>query len=94
MPLTFDFPLEKLQTYMGINPRPVDFDAYWDAALAEMRALDPQVTLTPAAFQASYAECFDMTFTGVGGARIYAKVLKPKKASAPHPAILVPRLLR
>lgn len=89
MPLTFDFPLEKLQTYMGINPRPADFDAYWDAALAEMRALDPQVTLTPAAFQASYAECYDMTFTGVGGARIYAKLLKPKKASAPHPAILM-----
>lgn len=89
MPLTFDFPLEKLQTYMGINPRPADFDAYWDAALAEMRALDPQVTLTPAAFQASYADCFDMTFTGVGGARIYAKLLKPKKASAPHPAVLM-----
>ena len=89
MPLTFDFPLEKLQTYMGINPRPADFDAYWDAALAEMRALDPQVSLAPATFQASYAECFDMTFTGVGGARIYAKLLKPKKASAPHPAVLM-----
>jgi len=89
MPLTFDFPLEKLQTYMGINPRPADFDAYWDAALAEMRALDPQVTLMPATFQASYADCFDMTFTGVGEARIYAKLLKPKNAPAPHPAVLM-----
>ncbi|HNT75448.1 MAG TPA: alpha/beta fold hydrolase [Anaerolineae bacterium] len=89
MPLTFDFPLEKLKTYQGINPRPVDFDGYWDAALAEMRALDPQVTLTLAAFQAPFADCYDMTFTGVGGARIYAKLLKPKAAPAPHPAILM-----
>lgn len=89
MPLTFDFPLAELKTYQGINPRPADFDAYWDAGLAEMRALDPQVTLTPAAFQAPFAECYDMTFTGVGGARLYAKLLKPQAAPAPRPAVLM-----
>ena len=68
MPLTFDFPLDKLQTYQGINPRPADFDAYWDAALAEMHALDPQMELVPAEFQAPGAECFHLYFTGVGGA--------------------------
>ena len=56
MPLMFDFPLEKLKTYMGINPRPEDFDTYWDEGLAEMRALDPQVELVPAEYQTSYAE--------------------------------------
>ena len=30
MPL-IDFPLETLRTYKGLNPRPADFDAYWDA---------------------------------------------------------------
>ena len=30
MPLTFDFPLEKLKTYQGTNPSPADFDAYWE----------------------------------------------------------------
>jgi len=89
MPLMFDFPLEQLKVYQGINPRPADFDAFWDASLAEMRALDPQVELVPAAFQAPYAECFDMTFTGVGGARVYAKLLRPKIAPAPHPAVLM-----
>ena len=29
MPLCFDFPFEQLKTYLGINPRPADFDAYW-----------------------------------------------------------------
>jgi hypothetical protein len=25
MPLTFDFPLEQLKTYQGINPKPVSY---------------------------------------------------------------------
>ena len=89
MPLTFDFPWEKLVTSQGTNPRPSDHEAYWDKALTEMRALDPQVELVPAAFQAPFAECFHMYFTGVGGARVHAKLLRPKNASAPHPAVLM-----
>jgi cephalosporin-C deacetylase len=89
MPLTFDFPLEKLKTYQGINPRPADLDVFWDARLAEMHALDPRVSLTPAAFQTPFADCFDLRFTGVGGARVYAKLLQPKHAPAPHPAVVM-----
>ena len=89
MPLTFDYSFDKLQTYMGINPRPADFDAFWDRGLAEMRALDPQVELVPAKFQAPMAECFHMYFTGVGGARVHAKLLRPRQAAAPHPAVLM-----
>jgi len=89
MPLTFDFPLEKLYTYQGINPRPVNFDVYWDSALAEMRALDPRVELVPAEFQTPQAECFDLFFNGVGGARVHAKLLRPKNGNHPHPAVLM-----
>ncbi len=89
MPLMFDFPLEELKGYQGINPRPADFDAFWDAGLAEMRALDDQVTLEPAAFQTSFAECCDLYFTGVGGARVHAQVIRPREAPAPHPAVLM-----
>jgi len=32
MPLLFDMPLEQLKTYEGLNPRPDDFDAFWDYA--------------------------------------------------------------
>ncbi len=88
MPLTFDFPLEKLKTYQGLNPRPADFDAFWDRALAEMHALDPQVQLVPAPFQVPTADCFDLYFTGVGGARVHAKYLRPKVNPEPHPAVL------
>jgi cephalosporin-C deacetylase len=89
MPLTFDFPLEKLYTYQGLNPKPADLDAFWDKALAEMRALDAQVELIPAEFQVPFAECFHMYFTGVGGARVHAKLVRPKGAKAPHPAVLM-----
>lgn len=72
-----DMPLVELREYMGINPRPDNFDSYWADALAEMRAVDRDVTITPAEFTADFADCYDMYFTGVGGARIYAKLLKP-----------------
>ena len=87
MPLTFDMPWDELQTYRGCNPRPADFDAYWERGLAEMRALDPQIEITAADFQTPYAECSHMYFTGVGGARIHAKLVRPRHGTAPHPAI-------
>jgi cephalosporin-C deacetylase len=89
MPLSFDFPFEKLQTYQGINPRPANFDQFWDAGLAEMRALDPQIELKPASFQAPFTDCFDLYFTGVGDSRVHAKLLQPKEGSAPHPAVVM-----
>jgi len=76
MPLV-DMPLEQLLKYQGRNPRPADHDEYWERSLAEMRAIDPQVELVPAAFQVPGAECFDLFFTGVRGARIHAKYVRP-----------------
>jgi cephalosporin-C deacetylase len=104
MPLQFDMPLEQLFDYQGANPRPDDFDAFWDRALAEMAALDPEVELVPAEFESSFADCFHLYFTGVGAARVHAKLLRPKSGqpysgkpasgkpnsgAAPHPAVLM-----
>jgi cephalosporin-C deacetylase len=89
MPLMFDLPLEKLYTYQGSSPRPDDFDAFWDRSLADMSAIDPQVELVPAAFKAPYAECFHMYFTGLGGARVHAKLLRPKAQQGAGPAVLM-----
>lgn len=82
-----DMPLEQLQTYEGRNPRPDDFDKYWDDALGEMHALDPQIERTPSDFACSYAICEDLFFTGVGGARIHCKLVRPKEQSAPGPGL-------
>ena len=87
MPLV-DLPLAQLHEYKGRNPRPADMDEYWDRALAEMRALDPRVELEPYPLKTHHAECFHLWFTGVGGARVHAKYLRPKNAPEPHPAVL------
>lgn len=86
--MLIDMPLTKLKRYGGRNPKPADFDRYWDRALKEMRAVDPQVELVKAKFQTATAECFDLYFTGVRKARIHAKYIRPKHAAKKHPAIL------
>ncbi|WP_445505476.1 alpha/beta fold hydrolase [Niallia sp. 03091] len=87
MPL-IDIPLEELKRYEGRNPRPADFDDYWDRALAEMRLDDANVELIPSEFQVPFADCYDLYFTGVRGARIHVKYVKPKELPKPHPAVI------
>lgn len=89
MPLSHDMPLAELRAYQGVNPKPADFDAFWERGLAEMRATDPQIELVPAHFQTTYADCFHLYFTGVGGARLHAKFICPKQQTQPGPALLM-----
>jgi cephalosporin-C deacetylase len=88
MPLV-DMPLDQLKAYAGRNPRPEDHDAYWDRALQEMRGVDPRVELVRHQVTAAYAECFDLYFTGVRGARIHAKYVRPARSAGKHPAVLL-----
>ncbi|MDR1892956.1 MAG: acetylxylan esterase [Oscillospiraceae bacterium] len=87
MPLV-DMSPEKLKTYEGRSPRPGDFDAYWDQTLRELDETDPAPELIPAEFQTPETECFHLYFTGLGGARIHAKYLRPKCAKTSRPAVL------
>src|SRR5258706_67242 len=87
-----DLPLPELHRYAGRNPRPADFDAYWAAALRELDATAPNPELRSSNTAAARgAECFDLWFTGVGGARVYAKYIRPKASTArgaKHPTVL------
>ena len=87
----FDLPLEDLRTYTGRNPRPEDFGAYWATALAELDATIPsaEVRIDAVAHVAQYAECSDLWFTGVRGARVYAKLARPTGRRTPGPAIVM-----
>ncbi|WP_337099206.1 acetylxylan esterase [Paenibacillus sp. YIM B09110] len=87
MPLV-DKPIAELYKYEGRNPKPSDHAEYWDRAIAEMKAVDAQIELIRSEFQVPNAECFDLYFTGVRGARIHAKYLKPLHTAEPHPAIV------
>ena len=75
----FDKPLDQLKQYLGTNDRPDDFQAYWAEALAELDCVDPKPELIRNTdISPLGVECFDLWFTGAGGARIYSKYLRPK----------------
>lgn len=86
---TIDKPIEELRKYNGVNPRPADHDEYWEKAIAEMKEVDPQIKFVKASFESPIADCYDMYFTGVNGARIYAKHVRPKNITGKIPAVLM-----
>lgn len=88
MPLV-DMPLEELKKYYGINPCPSDFDTYWKDAINEMEAVKPEIELVSSEFKAPFVECFDLYYTGVRGARIHAKFLRPRNIKGKCPEILM-----
>ena len=88
MPLQFDLPRDELDTYLGSSPKPHDFDAFWERALEELDGVDPQVELVPSGFQADFAQCHHLWFTGVRGARVHAKLVRPHRVAEPAPAVV------
>ena len=92
--LNFDLPLDQLKNYRGSSLRPADFDSYWEQALDELHQLE-QAGLEPewqtAAFQLPFAQCRELYFNGVGGARVHARCVFPKSQNngqnKPFPAV-------
>lgn len=84
-----DMPLEKLKKYMGVNPRPDDFDEFWDRSLAELDRIDPCPTFDKVDFPSSIADTYELRFTSVKNARIYAKFMRPKRINGKAPALLM-----
>ena len=87
MPLV-DMPVEKLYKYEGSSPCPKDIDEYWDEALAEMNALDPNPEFIKKEYPSKIADMYDLYYTGTKNARIYAKVAVPKNIDGKAPAVL------
>ena len=83
-----DMPLSELKKYKGTNPCPPDLDEYWDIAIEEMNNVAPEIELIPINNCYPTVECFDLYFTGVKGARIYAKYVRPKVKDKPAPALI------
>jgi cephalosporin-C deacetylase len=86
MPMV-DMSLKELSKYNGTNPKPKDFDLYWDKGLDQIKTLDAHLELKPARFSSPVADCMDLYFTGLDSSRIYAKYLKPKNESKPCPTL-------
>lgn len=76
--MTNERSLPELQAYEGSSPRPKDFDQYWERALSDLDAQPLDYELVPADFTSELAECYHLYFTGVGGARVHCKYVRPK----------------
>jgi len=84
-----DFPLETLKNYKGISPKPHDFDNFWDKALAELDIQSLDYVLEDVDFSASGVICKNLYFTGVGGAKVGCKFLRPEKPAGKIPGIVM-----
>ena len=87
---TIDMGLDELTEYRGSSPRPVDFDRYWESALAELdqleaRGFDPE--WRDSVFRVPFTECLDLYCNGVRGARLHARCVFPADTSRPVPAV-------
>ena len=77
-----------LGSYMGKSPCPNDINEFWDKAVRELDAHNPNATLTKV-WDLPNAECFDLFFEGIGGARVHASYARPKNTTAPCKTILM-----
>jgi cephalosporin-C deacetylase len=83
-----DLPESELRAYRSSQNDPADFDAFWESTLAESRAFDLDVTVTPVDTGLATIDVFDVTFSGFGGERIKAWLRLPAGASGPLPAVV------
>lgn len=88
MPANFDLSLEELNRYSGTNPRPENFDFFWDRTVALVSMFKPVVEWKRADFRSSIADCYDLRFESFDGSSIHVQVLLPKSIAKPVPAII------
>ena len=90
MPL-YDLDRTSLESYLPDIGEPTDFDDFWADTLAEARAFDLGLTLTPVDTGLTLVDVFDVEFAGFGGHPIKAWLTRPAGAPAtggPLPAVV------
>ena len=71
--------LHKYDNYYGLTPTPPDFGEFWEKRMAEASAIPLEYEIKPSDFMPSNDSClfYDLWFTGMKGAKIYAKYIRP-----------------
>ncbi|MCX7522603.1 acetylxylan esterase [Microbacterium sp. STN6] len=83
-----DMPEAELRAYRSSQNDPHDFDTFWADTLAESRAFDTGVTLTPVETGLATIDTFDVTFAGFRGQPVKAWLRVPRGAAGPLPAVV------
>ncbi len=84
----FDLPLDQLRDYVPVRREAIDFDAFWQETLDEVRQtpLDPR--FEPVDVGPALIDSFDLTFHGYGGQPIKGWFQLPRHRTAPLPCVV------
>lgn len=69
--------LEEMRDYRGRQEMPEDMDDFWQRQKAGVSEL-PEYELKQQTFNLEFADCYELTFKGNNGSKIYSKCLFPK----------------
>ncbi|QNO36929.1 acetylxylan esterase [Protaetiibacter sp. SSC-01] len=84
-----DLPEAELRQYRSAQTDPADFDAFWEATLAESRAAAPAgAELVPVDAGLRTVDVWDVTFPGFAGQPIRAWLRVPRGATGPLPTVV------
>jgi cephalosporin-C deacetylase len=84
----FDLSLEQLETFKPARVEPSDFDAFWEATLAEARAFPLNATFEAVAPEIKTLDIFDVTYNGFAGQPIKAWLVLPKQRDEKLPCVV------
>lgn len=88
MPLT-QADIDAFAAYRGAAPPPADFAAFWQARIAQADAVPLDFNVQPSGLPVvPGCEFMDLWFTGMGGAQMYAKYLRPASTAVEVPLVL------
>lgn len=78
----------QLRCYRSSQTVPADFDAFWQQTLAEARASEQEVQVTPVPTGLSSIDTYDVTFPGFGEEPVKAWLRLPHGARELLPAVV------
>lgn len=76
--------IKRFDDYHGLMACPADFDAFWEARIAEADMVPLAYELVPdERRRVPSCSCYDLWFTGMCEARLHARVLLPQREKPP-----------
>lgn len=84
----FDYPLEKLRTYLPAREEPEEFDQFWQQAITESGNFDLSPKFKRVDFGLKFVACYDVVFSGFQGQSIRGWLMIPTEWAEPLPCVV------
>lgn len=83
-----DLSLEKLKEYKGVREIPEDMNIFWEENIKKLNISEERIEILSSQFKSPICNCYDISFLGIDGVRVYAKMIMPKVIKKRIPAIV------